>query len=76
MFPRPEPADDVMVKVGALILGPNSPMSELMTNNSLKIAASLVYSLTSEINVPTDQVTITMYIYLQFNFGPLKVLLV
>ena len=56
MTPRPEEADKVMDAVIAQTSGAESPVAQLMQNGSDQQAASMAYSLTTELNVPTEMV--------------------
>ena len=56
MTPRPEEADKVMDAVVSQTSGAESPVAQLMQNGSDQQAASMAYSLTTELNVPTELV--------------------
>ena len=58
VLPRPQPAEDVMNAVVAQTSGENNPVAELMKNGSHQQAASMAYSLCSELNVPTELVRV------------------
>ena len=47
-----------MNAVAAQTSGENNPVAELMNNGSHQQAASMAYSLCSELNVPTEMVSL------------------